>query len=189
MPSVTRCRYSFACPSTNVNPMTNVSANHRRSPCTSPRSARNTPSWQVIDESTRIVVNTRAYGISSFSVCTAHSWGAAARIEKYIAKSAAKNISSLESHTIVPTLTMLGRVSEWIWLLAIAGAVVTASLLPPIKPRMTLGRVVAHDVGSLRVSGPDSGARRRGRAPHRKLHFEPALLVAGAVLAARGRVL
>jgi hypothetical protein len=28
---------------------------------------------------------------------------------KYAAKSAAKNISSEESHTIVPTLTMLGR--------------------------------------------------------------------------------
>jgi hypothetical protein len=35
-----------------------------------------------------------------------------ARIEKYMANSAAKNISSLESHTIVPTLTMLGLVNE-----------------------------------------------------------------------------
>jgi hypothetical protein len=35
-------------------------------------------------------------------------------MEKYIANSAAKNMSSLESHTIVPTLTMLGLVSEWI---------------------------------------------------------------------------
>src|SRR4051794_23601660 len=122
-------------------------------------------------------------------VCSAHSWGAAARIEKYIAKSAAKNISSLESHTIVPTLTMLGRVSEWIWLLAIAGAAVTASLLPPIKPLVTLGRVVALDVGSLRVSGPNSGGWRRTRAPHRKLRFEPALLVDGPVFAARGRFL
>ena len=30
---------------------------------------------------------------------------------KYIANSAAKNISSLESHTIVPTATMFGRVA------------------------------------------------------------------------------
>ena len=27
-------------------------------------------------------------------------------------------MSSLESHTMVPTLTMLGLVSEWIWLLS-----------------------------------------------------------------------
>ena len=31
------------------------------------------------------------------------------RIVKYIANRAAKNISSLESQTMVPTLTMLGR--------------------------------------------------------------------------------
>jgi hypothetical protein len=31
---------------------------------------------------------------------------------KYIANSPAKNISSLESHTMVPTLTMFGRFSE-----------------------------------------------------------------------------
>ena len=34
------------------------------------------------------------------------------RIVKYIAKSPAKNISSLESHTMVPTETMLGRVDR-----------------------------------------------------------------------------
>jgi hypothetical protein len=32
---------------------------------------------------------------------------------KYIAKSAAKNMSSLESQTIVPTATRLGRVILW----------------------------------------------------------------------------
>jgi hypothetical protein len=35
---------------------------------------------------------------------------------KYIANRPAKNINSLDSHTIVPTLTMFGRVSEWILL-------------------------------------------------------------------------
>jgi hypothetical protein len=34
------------------------------------------------------------------------------RTVKYIAKSPAKNMSSLESQTMVPTLTMFGRVSE-----------------------------------------------------------------------------
>ncbi|GHJ13972.1 hypothetical protein TPA0908_19670 [Micromonospora sp. AKA38] len=63
-------------------------------------------------------------------MCFSHCSGAAARIEKYIANSAAKNMSSLESHTIVPTLTMFGRVREWIRLLSMAGAAVTRSLLP-----------------------------------------------------------
>ena len=34
------------------------------------------------------------------------------RTVKYIANRPAKNISSLESHTMVPTLTMFGLVSE-----------------------------------------------------------------------------
>ena len=116
-----------------------MSVNQRRSPCTSPRSAANTPIWQVTEESTRITVNVVAYGRLRTSVCSAHCSGAAARIEKYIANSAAKNISSLESQTIVPTLTMLGRVSEWIRLLSMAGAAVTRSLLRP-RSRRTMRR-------------------------------------------------
>jgi hypothetical protein len=34
-------------------------------------------------------------------------------VVKYIAKSAAKNMSSLDSQTIVPTATKLGRVILW----------------------------------------------------------------------------
>ena len=74
-----------------------------------PRSAAKTPSWQVTDDSTRIVVLTVANGTLSSAVFCAHSSGLTARIVKYDANSAAKNISSLESQTIVPTLTMLGR--------------------------------------------------------------------------------
>src|SRR2546423_14816780 len=66
----------------------------------------------------------------SAGVCSRHIAGSAARIEKYIANSAAKNISSLESQTMVPTLTMLGLVSEWIRLFSIAEAAVRRSLLP-----------------------------------------------------------
>ena len=47
---------------------------------------------------------------------------------KYIANRAAKNISSLDSHTMVPTLTMFGRVSEWIRALMVGAAVVTVAL-------------------------------------------------------------
>jgi len=36
-----------------------------------------------------------------------------ARVVKYIAKSAAKNINSLESQTMVPTATKFGRVVLW----------------------------------------------------------------------------
>ena len=77
-----------------------------------PRSAANTPSWQVSDESTRIVVFTAANGTSSRAVFWLHRSGLTARIVKYDANSAAKNISSLESQMIVPTATMLGR-SWW----------------------------------------------------------------------------
>ena len=74
-----------------------------------PRSAAKTPSWQVRDDSTRIVVLTEANGTSSSAVFWAQSSSETARIVKYDANSAAKNISSLESQMIVPTLTMLGR--------------------------------------------------------------------------------
>ncbi len=63
----------------------------------------------MTDESTRITVFVVENGMLSSSVSCAHSSGLTARIVKYAAKSAAKNISSEESHTIVPTLTMLGR--------------------------------------------------------------------------------
>jgi heme/copper-type cytochrome/quinol oxidase subunit 3 len=57
-------------------------------------------------------------------VLWAHSCGLTARIVKYDANRAAKNISSLESQMIVPTLTMLGR--SWCpWSLE-AGIVVEA---------------------------------------------------------------
>src|SRR4051812_16452725 len=135
MPSRTRLWYSLACPSTKASPITNVRKNHRRNECTSPRSAANTPIWQVTEDATRMIVKVSAYGTLSCSEWISH-WllpSADARIEKNIANNAAKNISSLESQTIVPTLTMLGRVNEWIWLLAMAGAAVTGSLLPLIK--------------------------------------------------------
>ncbi|GAA4388417.1 hypothetical protein GCM10023147_13980 [Tsukamurella soli] len=50
---------------------------------------------------------------------------APARATKYMAKSPAKNMSSLDNQTIVPTLTMLGRFSEctrWVIPVAEVGA-------------------------------------------------------------------
>jgi hypothetical protein len=54
------------------------------------------------------------------------------RIVKYIANSAAKNISSEESQTIVPTLTMFGRLTApCADGLSTAVAVATRTLLRP----------------------------------------------------------
>ena len=63
----------------------------------------------MTDDSTRIVVFTVANGRSSSAVFSAHRSGDTARIVKYDANRAAKNISSLDSQMMVPTLTMLGR--------------------------------------------------------------------------------
>ena len=98
----------------------------------------------------------RVRDVQHLGVLVPHARGAAARIEKYIANSAAKNMSSLESHTIVPTLTMLGRVSEWIRLLSMAEAAVTRSLLPRDQCRRAAGGLIRH------VSWPGE------RSPHRR---------------------
>ena len=52
-----------------------------------------------------------AKGTFKVCVCSLHRSGRTSRMVKYIAKSPAKNINSLESQTIVPTETMLGRVT------------------------------------------------------------------------------
>ncbi|GAB3555094.1 hypothetical protein GCM10027404_30970 [Arthrobacter tumbae] len=52
-----------------------------------------------------------AKGTFNFSVSAAQSSPDVERNVKYMAKSPAKNISSLESHTTVPTETMFGRFS------------------------------------------------------------------------------
>jgi hypothetical protein len=65
-----------------------------------------------------MIVNGSAYGrsgtiFSPVDGMTIGQFGSfTARIVKYIANRPAKNINSLDSHTMVPTLTTLGRVSE-----------------------------------------------------------------------------
>ena len=71
--------------------------------------------------------------------------GCTARIVKYIANRPAKNISSLESQTIVPTLTMFGRVSECTLLDSKVGAAaveVTDALCPAAADQTHRGRGV-----------------------------------------------
>src|SRR3954468_19840561 len=96
----------------NTAPMKNVTMNQNRSPGASPRSAANTPSWQVTLESTRTIVNGAAVLRSRTTSLAGQIGSLIERIVKYIANRAAKNISSLDSQTIVPTLTVLGRVRE-----------------------------------------------------------------------------
>ena len=76
-------------------------------------------------------MKTRAYGRFSSVGSGGHPSVARARAVKYMANSPAKNISSLESQMIVPTLTMFGLVRECTRevskVLLATGAVVTGS--------------------------------------------------------------
>src|SRR5215475_15756013 len=71
------------------------------------------------------------------------------RIVKYIANRPAKNMSSLDNHTIVPTLTRFGRVSECTWLDSKRGA-------PAVE---VTDRIIA-----VQVAGEVSGVGRVPRA-------------------------
>src|SRR5690349_5594361 len=78
-----------------------------------------------------MIVKIVAYGRSRCVGSGGQPWVARARAVKYMANSPAKNISSLESQMIVPTLTMFGRVRECTRevskVLLATGAVVTRS--------------------------------------------------------------
>src|SRR5689334_11874875 len=75
------------------------------------RSAANTPIWHQTELSTRMIVLPSENGMFSFAGSVCHSWGATERMVKYIANRPAKNMSSLASHTIVPTWTRFGRLT------------------------------------------------------------------------------
>src|SRR5438105_4353335 len=96
-----------------VAPMTKVTTNHARSFLTSPRSAANTPSWQVRELSTRIVVLVAENGrFSALADSFQYASPVTDRRVKYIAKRAAKNISSELSQMMVPTLVRFGRLTD-----------------------------------------------------------------------------
>src|SRR5688572_13918837 len=80
-----------------------------------------------------MTVNTSAYGRFSSVGSGGHPSVARARAVKYMANSPAKNISSLESQMIVPTLTMFGLVRECTRevskVLLATGAVVTGVIM------------------------------------------------------------
>lgn len=60
------------------------------------------------------------------------------RCVKYIANRPAKNMSSLASHTMVPTDTEFGRITLRSWLCWAALVVDTRTLLPEISGRVRL---------------------------------------------------
>src|SRR5215212_5966303 len=111
-----------------------------------------------------MVVKTSAYGRLSSVGSGGHPSVARARAVKYMANSPAKNISSLESQMIVPTLTMFGRVSECTRevskVLLATGAVVTGVIMASARGRRRLrvrwrggGRDLAETVRSSRLTG------------------------------------
>src|SRR5579863_10419116 len=74
-----------------------------------PRSTANTPIWQVTLDNTRTVVFVEPSGRFRCAIGHGRPWPLSTdRIVKYIANSAAKNISSLDSQMMVPTLTRFG---------------------------------------------------------------------------------
>src|SRR3954453_20315762 len=82
-----------------------------------------------------MTVKNVAYGRSRCVGAGGHPWRARARAVKYMANRPAKNISSLDSQMIVPTLTMLGLVRECTLdvskVLLTTGGVVTRLIMAP----------------------------------------------------------
>ena len=65
------------------------------------------------------------------------------RTVKYIANSAAKNISSDDSQTMVPTLTKLGRLGAGMWAVSAAVAVATTRDYADIAAPLRAGAIVS----------------------------------------------
>ena len=98
----------------------------------------------MIDDATRIMVKTRAYGRFSSVGSGGQPSTARARAVKYMANRPAKNISSLESQTIVPTLTMFGRVRECTRDVSKVPLATGAVVTPPSWHRVPTGTTVGH---------------------------------------------
>src|SRR5918992_1266067 len=130
-------RYSMACPAMKYAPIRKEITYQKRSLRTSPRSAANTPIWQVtLDRTRTVVLNPENNRLNS---ACGHSppWAfVTERIVKYIANSAAKNMSSDDNQTIVPTLTRLGRFALGRGGVSTADAVATGSIItaPGCRP-------------------------------------------------------
>src|SRR6202044_2262541 len=77
-----------------------------------PRSTANTPIWQVTLDNTSTIVFVVPSGRFRCAMGHGMPWPLSTeRIVKYIANSAAKNMSSLDNQMMVPTLTRFGRLA------------------------------------------------------------------------------
>src|SRR5882757_2000337 len=148
----------------NTAPIMKVTMNHERSFFTSPRSAANTPIWQVKEESTRTVVFTEANGTFSALACSDQkSAPVTERSVKYIAKRAAKNISSELSQMMVPTLVRFGRLTVGCACpVSTAVAVATSDIMS--VPYLALTPGVPFGVSRSRRCPPVGGGRSPERA-------------------------
>src|SRR3954471_10395234 len=145
-----------------IAPMMKVITNQERSFLTSPRSAAKTPSWQVREESTRIVVFVAENGkFSADAISFQCSAPVTDRRVKYIAKRAAKNISSELSQMMVPTLVRFGRLTDGCACpVSTAVAVATTVIMSVAYSAFTPGgviRSVKHMGGTARSAASPRG--------------------------------
>ena len=124
------------------------------------RSAANTPIWQVTDDSTSTVVFTAANVMFSFGRSSAPMPGRRRPEREVHREEAAKNMSSLASHTIVPTDTGFGRLTlTWGLVRGAAVAVDTSSLWLMTRPHGTLDPQRGHGkCHTVRIRLPDGAA-------------------------------
>src|SRR3954468_8478879 len=127
-----------------IAPMMKVMMNQPRSFFTSPRSAAKTPSWQVREESTRIVVFVAENGKFRLDAISFQWSGPVTdRRVKYIAKRAAKNISSELNQMMVPTLVRFGRLTDGCACPVVSVvAVATTDIMSVAYPALTPGGAV-----------------------------------------------
>src|SRR5882757_3464007 len=147
----------------NTAPMMKVTMNHERSFFTSPRSAAKTPIWQVNEESTRTVVFTEANGTFSALACSDQkSAPVTERSVKYIAKRAAKNISSELNQMMVPTLVRFGRLTDGCACpVSTAVAVATSDIMSVAYLALTPGGAIRCVQARRRPAWPSAAVPRR----------------------------
>src|SRR6516162_11574083 len=101
-----------------------------------PRSTANTPIWQVTLDSSSTMVLTVLSLRSRWAPGHGSPWLLSTeRMVKYIANSAAKNMSSEDSQTIVPTLTRFGLLAGERGGVFVADAVATKAIITTPRRR------------------------------------------------------
>src|SRR5215469_5496759 len=146
-PSWINWRYSYPWPSTKYRPIRKESTYHSRRPHLRksqmlavrliwPRSTANTPIWQVtLDSSSTVVLIDPSVRLRWAPGQGRPSPLSTERMVKYIANSAAKNMSSEDSQTMVPTLTRFGLLAGERGGVFVADAVATMAIITTPRRR------------------------------------------------------